>query len=190
MLAAAQKPAIFIDRDGVLNLDSDSYIRSWQDFTFLPGALQALRKIAGWDVYAFLVTNQSGLARSYFTHETLEDIHRRMNGKIIEAGGRLHHVYFCPHHPNEGCSCRKPAVGLMEKAARTYPLDRRNSFMIGDSWSDILAGLRFNCFSILVKSSRVDYQLDRLLQWGERPDALVENLFEASILIEEKLFTP
>jgi len=183
------KPAIFLDRDGVINHDSPSYIRSWSDFEFKPGVLDALATIASWEVYIFIVTNQSGLARGYFNEATLAHIHLNMLAEITRNSGRIDKIYYCPHHPDSGCFCRKPKVGLFEQAAGEYSIDRKQLYLVGDASSDIVAGKRFGCFSILLDSPTMHHELSLLMANGIGPDARASGLAHACTIILEKIRT-
>ena len=136
---------IFLDRDGVINRDT-GYVSKWQDFEFLPGALDAMTRIhdAGFDLV--IVTNQSGIARGYYTVEDYQQLTNNMLFAIEAAGAHVLTVYFCPHLP-EGtivpyareCDCRKPAPGMILRAAADHDIDLLNSIMLGDKMSDMHA---------------------------------------------------
>ncbi len=147
-------PAIFIDRDGVINLNRPEYVKSWDEFTFLPGSLDALCLLGqlGWPVV--IISNQSAIGRGLVAAETVAEINNRLVEQVEHAGGRIDGVYVCPHHPDEGCSCRKPRPGLLQQAARELGLDLQRSYLIGDAESDILAAKAVSARPILVLSGR------------------------------------
>jgi histidinol-phosphate phosphatase family protein len=146
--------AIFLDRDGTINVERPDYVKSWSEFAFLSGSLDALTRLAGVGVPIVVVTNQSGIGRGYVPRATVDDIHRQMVERVDAAGGRIDAVYLCPHHPDEGCGCRKPAPGLLEQAAADWGVDLKRCIFVGDSLSDQEAAQRAGCRSLLVASGR------------------------------------
>ena len=114
---------IFLDRDGVINRDSSEYIKTWEEFEFLPGSLGALQRLTAEGYRIIVITNQSIIGRGWVSLETLEEIFTRMKAEIANNGGRIHDIFFCPHTPGEGCSCRKPEPGLIARAAQTHNID-------------------------------------------------------------------
>src|SRR3990170_2107485 len=133
--------AVFLDRDGVLCENRADYVKDWAEFTWIPGAWEALRFFPRLEQPVVLVTNQSAINRGLTTLDAVHDLHQRMGRAIVEAGGRLDGVYICPHRPEEGCPCRKPGLQLFHRAADDLSLDLPRSFLIGDSMSDVQAGL-------------------------------------------------
>ncbi len=146
------KSAIFLDRDGVINENRSDYVKSWEEVRILPGALAALRALARLDRPIIVISNQSAVGRGLTTAEAVEDIHERLAREVAEAGGRIDAFYYCPHRPDEGCACRKPAPGLLLQAAQELNLDLTRSCLIGDAAGDILAALAVGSFPILVKT--------------------------------------
>lgn len=134
------RPAIFLDRDGVVNENREDYVRSWADVEVFSQALEALIAARSSEFSIVLVTNQSAAGRGYVTRETAEAINNRLLAYIRDAGGRVDAVYMCPHGPEDGCSCRKPLPGLLLQAAEDLDLDLGRSVMIGDALTDIQAG--------------------------------------------------
>ena len=143
---------VILDRDGTLNADSDYYIKSPQEWEPLPGALEAVARLnhAGWRTV--LATNQSGLGRGMFEMAALNAIHVKMNQALAQHGGRIDAVFFCPHTPDEGCTCRKPLPGLMQLIGERYGVSLKNVPMVGDSLRDIQAGAAAGCPTHLVKT--------------------------------------
>ena len=125
-----------------------------------------------------VVTNQSGVARGYFTEEDLNNIHRHMVKVLLEKGARIDGIYYCPHHPDEGCNCRKPNIGLLLKAAREFNLDLKSCFIIGDRALDIEAGRRAGCITILVPSPETEREVK------PEPDFIAQNFYEAAKIVE------
>jgi D-glycero-D-manno-heptose 1,7-bisphosphate phosphatase len=141
------KRAVFLDRDGVINrkASEEEYVTRWEDFHFLPEVAEgiALLNRAGWSV--IVVSNQRCVAKGLLTIEELEAIHRRMREELVAAGARLDGIYYCPHEKEPACDCRKPAPGMLLRAAKEHQIDLQSSWMIGDSESDIEAGKRAGC---------------------------------------------
>ena len=144
------KPAIFFDRDGVLNQDF-GYIYKPNDFKWIDGAIEAIKYMMSKDYLIIVVTNQSGIARGYFSENDLENLHNWMNKELLENEARIDKFYYCPHHP-EGvlkdysitCSCRKPKPGMLIQALKEWPILISESIMIGDKDSDIQAAKAVN----------------------------------------------
>lgn len=144
------RPAVFLDRDGTLNRERSNYVRSWSEFEFVPGALDALRALATLDVPIVVVTNQSAVGRGLMTSATLADVHDRMRAAVTAGGGRIDAVYACPHRPDEGCPCRKPRVGLFRRAALEQSLDLPRSVLIGNTELDQAAARALGCAIVIV----------------------------------------
>jgi histidinol-phosphate phosphatase family protein len=139
--------AIFFDRDGVVNRRRvDDYVKSWEEFEFLPEIFDLLPSVHAAGYLAVLVTNQRGIARRLMSEETLGEIHERMQSMLRERTGHAFDaIYHCPHDTGDGCDCRKPLPGMLLRAAHDLDLDLPASWMIGDSESDIEAGIAAGC---------------------------------------------
>ncbi len=159
-------PAIFLDRDGVINHNRADYVKSWDEFIFLPGALSALRRLTALDWPIIVITNQSAVGRGLVTSRTIEIIHANMVRAITRAGGRITDVRYCPHHPDDGCACRKPRPGLLLAAARYWNIDLSASYFVGDAMTDILAAQAVGVQPILVQTGRGRDQLTALRNAG------------------------
>jgi D-glycero-D-manno-heptose 1,7-bisphosphate phosphatase len=146
--------AVFLDRDGVINRNRPDYVRRWEQFEFLPGALEALRDLAREDLPVLVVSNQSAVGRRLMSPQDLEEINARMLGAVAAAGGRIDGAYYCPHAPEEGCLCRKPAPGLLVRAMRRFEVDPGRSCLVGDGVVDMLAARELGIPSILVLTGR------------------------------------
>jgi len=168
--------AVFIDRDGVICRNRDDYVKTWDEFVFLRGSLQALCRLAGLDLPIVVVTNQSVINRHMVPVEIVEDINARMVRTIEAAGGRIDRVLICPHRPDEGCACRKPQPGLLLTAAEEFGLDLEESYLIGDAETDMRAGRAVGCHRYLVLTGRGRRQLIRCWVDGERGFTVVPNL--------------
>ncbi len=171
---------IFLDRDGVINRDSSEYIKTWEEFEFLPGSLDALQRLTAAGYRIIVITNQSIIGRKWVTPIVLEEIFARMRAEIVNNGGRIHDIFFCPHTPNEGCGCRKPAPGLITRAAQTHNIDISATPLVGDSAKDIICAKNAGCkYSVLVKTGNYSAAQEILQDENLSPNAIVENLSEA-----------
>jgi D-glycero-D-manno-heptose 1,7-bisphosphate phosphatase len=150
--------AVFLDRDGVLIRDADHLTEASQ-IEILPGVPEALRRLraAGWTI--IVVTNQSVVARGLVTEDGLRQIHRVLEAQLRERGAMLDAIYYCPHHPEGAvaryrvvCDCRKPEPGLLLRAAKDFDLELAASVMVGDTPSDIEAGRRAGCRTVLIST--------------------------------------
>lgn len=138
-----KRPAVFFDRDGVLNLDR-GYLYRWEDFEWMPGAMEAIKLLTDQGYLLFVVTNQSGIARGFYQEEDVYKLHGYMAEEVEQRGGAIHSFYFCPHHPDgiiekytKACDCRKPLPGLIQQACQEWPVDLNASFLIGDMQRDL-----------------------------------------------------
>ena len=175
--------AVFLDRDGVINENRDDYIKTWDEVRFLPGVFEALARLALTSFRIVLVTNQSPIGRGILTEEQVEAINGRLVAEIESHSGRVDGVYYCPHHPDDHCGCRKPQPGLLLQAARELDLDLSRSYLIGDAVSDVEAALAAGCSPILVLTGRGQQQQRLLRQLGYRHVPLAQDLSAAAHLI-------
>jgi D-glycero-D-manno-heptose 1,7-bisphosphate phosphatase len=153
-LGNGERGAVFLDRDGVINRNLPDYVRRWDQFEFLPGALGALRDLARERLPVVVVSNQSAVGRGLMSSWDLEEINTRMLEVVMAAGGRIDGAYYCPHAPHEGCFCRKPAPGLLLRAMRRFGVDPGRSCLVGDSVADMLAAREVGITSVLVLTGR------------------------------------
>ena len=149
----ALEKVVFLDRDGVINHDSPDYIKSWEAFDFLPGSLEGLALLTRGGYHPIVITNQSIVGRGMVPLAVLQDMHRRMQQAVAAAGGLIFDIFYCPHHPDDGCGCRKPAPGMILAAAQRHTIDLASTVMIGDNAKDILCGRNAGCgATILVRT--------------------------------------
>ncbi|GAB4579937.1 MAG: D-glycero-beta-D-manno-heptose 1,7-bisphosphate 7-phosphatase [Anaerolineales bacterium] len=134
------RPAIFLDRDGVIIENCPNYVRTWEDVQIFEQAISALADLANSKYAIVIVTNQSAIGRGIITNEQAHSINARLVQTIVQAGGRVDGVFMCPHKPEDECQCRKPKPGLLLQAANELFLDLSQSIMIGDAFTDLLAG--------------------------------------------------
>ena len=145
---------IILDRDGVINEDSDDYIKSPSEWNPIRGSLEAIARLhrAGWHVV--VATNQSGIARQLFDLDTLARIHETMHRRVIESGGLIDAVFFCPHGPDDGCRCRKPLPGMFHDIAGRLHINLAGVPAVGDSLRDLQAAQAAGARPILVKTGK------------------------------------
>jgi D-glycero-D-manno-heptose 1,7-bisphosphate phosphatase len=153
---------VILDRDGVVNYDSDEYIKTIDEFVPLPGSLEAIARLnhAGYTVV--IATNQSGIARGYFTEDTLQQMHAKLTQLLQTAGGEVDGVYYCPHGPDDACDCRKPKPGLLKQIFSDYPVKPKDVPVIGDSLRDLQSALAVGAAPILVKTGKGERTLAEL----------------------------
>lgn len=182
----AVRRAIFLDRDGVINANRPDHVKTWEEFVFLPRALDALHRIALSDFSIIVTTNQSGVNRGALTEKTLIGIHTRMSEDIRKMGGRIDAVYFCPHRPEERCECRKPGTKMYRDAARDWGVDLSSSYLIGDAMVDVEAALAIGATPLLVLTGRGEHQHALLIENNHSGYHVVANLWQAVEWIWEK----
>jgi histidinol-phosphate phosphatase family protein len=153
------RPAVFLDRDGVLIENQPEYVRLWTQVQFLPGSIRAVQQLNASCYAIVLVTNQSAVGRGIISLEEAMRINQRVVDEVAVRGGRIDATYMCPHNPSEGCQCRKPAPGMLLRAAAELDLDLARSYMVGDAISDVEAGWSAGVPSILVRTGRGNEQV-------------------------------
>jgi D-glycero-D-manno-heptose 1,7-bisphosphate phosphatase len=149
-----RRPAIFLDRDGVINENRADHVTSWAEFALVPGALAGLRALTALGLPLVVVTNQAIVGRGQITAEALNDLHASMRTLLAQHGCPITAVYACPHRPEDGCGCRKPQPGLLFRAAREHNLDLGSSYYVGDALTDIAAGQAAGCTTVVVRTGR------------------------------------
>jgi D-glycero-D-manno-heptose 1,7-bisphosphate phosphatase len=165
-----RRPAVFLDRDGTLNHDTGYVYRS-ADFRWLPGAVNAIRRLNDSGYYVFVVTNQSGVARGIYDEAAIHDLHSWMSEELRAAGARVDDMRYCPHHPQGSipayrttCSCRKPEAGMLLDLMNVWPVIREASIMIGDKESDAAAGRAAGIASAIVRAGELEIFIEHLLR--------------------------
>ncbi len=145
---------IILDRDGVINQDSDAYIKSPAEWIPIDSSIEAIGRLsqAGWKVV--IATNQSGIARGLFDMATLGEIHQLMQQTVIQAGGKIDAIFFCPHGPDDNCSCRKPAAGMLHDIATRFEVKLTGVPLVGDSLRDLQAAAKVGCDPYLVLTGK------------------------------------
>ena len=175
--------AVFLDRDGTVNRDT-SYIKTPEELHLLPGVVEAVARLKQAGATLVLVTNQSGVARGLFTVEMLKTIHARLLALLEAGGGTLDAIYFCPHHPDDGCLCRKPGTAMAERAAADLGLDLSTSYVVGDQSRDIELGSRIGARRVLVTTGPTSLEALAVLEReGRKPDHVATGLADAAAWI-------
>jgi D-glycero-D-manno-heptose 1,7-bisphosphate phosphatase len=178
------KRAVFLDRDGVITREPPYYAHKVSQLVFIPKSAEAIRLLNENGYLVIIVSNQAGIARGYYREEDAALFHRVMTERLAEAGARIDAIYYCPHHPEatveryrSDCDCRKPRPGMLLKAEKEFGLDLQQSFMIGDKLSDIEAGKRAQCRTILV---RTGYGAEELKLNRIECDNIADDLYGAA----------
>ncbi|MBI3773649.1 MAG: D-glycero-beta-D-manno-heptose 1,7-bisphosphate 7-phosphatase [Gammaproteobacteria bacterium] len=153
---------IILDRDGVINEDSDAYIKSPAEWRPIPGSLEAIARLTQADYRVVVATNQSGISRGLFDLDTLMRIHDKMHLLVGEAGGHIDAVFYCPHGPEDDCDCRKPMPGLLHAVAQRLMVDLKAVPAVGDSLRDLQAAAAVGARPILVLTGKGKSTLEKL----------------------------
>jgi D-glycero-D-manno-heptose 1,7-bisphosphate phosphatase len=181
----ALRPAVFLDRDGTI-IEDVQYLDAIDRIAWFPWSIDAIRALNAAGFVVVVTTNQSGVARKYFTEAFVQEVHRALDERLAAGRARIDAYYYCPHHP-EGeaveyrrqCDCRKPAGGLVERAARDLGLDPSRSFVVGDTWSDVALARTVGARGILVRTG-VGAAQEARPKDGLAADAIVDNLAAAA----------
>jgi D-glycero-D-manno-heptose 1,7-bisphosphate phosphatase len=180
------RAAVFLDRDGTLS-EEVGYVNHIDRFHVFPWSAAAIRKLNGAGVPVVLVTNQSGVARGYFPEILVEETHAKLQAELARFEARLDAIYYCPHHPHgkvaayrKPCKCRKPAPGMLQRAARDLDLDLSASFVVSDRYKDLSMGFQTGARGVLLLSGygKGEY-LYHKDTWPRQPDYVAVHLLEA-----------
>ena len=175
---------ILLDRDGVINVDSPDYIKTPDEFHFIDGSKEAIALLTAHGFEIILITNQSVINRKMVTPEGLDAIFHKMISEIRGAGGDIKDIFFCPHTPQDKCSCRKPAPGLIFQAREKYSIDISSTWMVGDSAKDILCARNAGCHkAVLVQTGNGKKAFKTLYSLKQPPDHVVPDLMAAARLV-------
>ena len=178
--SAKKKPAIFLDRDGTINKDI-GYLSDPHQFEFLPYAIAGLKKLYDMEYRLIIITNQAGIGMGYYTREDFYKVNKQMLKGLSQNNILIDKIYFCPHSKSEKCNCRKPEIGLVERAQQDINLDMNHSYFIGDSQVDIEAGKKAGLTTVLVINQHDPEKQSEAVT--SEPDYNVKNLLEAADLI-------
>lgn len=174
--------AVFLDRDGVICENREDHVKSWAEFAFIPGAIEAVASLTRAGLKVFIATNQAVVGRGIISKRTLDQIHSAMLDMLAGAGGRVEAVLVCPHHPDDECACRKPKPGLLLDAAKVHKVDLAGSFVVGDAGPDLDAGRAAGCSTVLVRTGRGGATA-RARDWTQPPDFIADDVVDAAIWI-------
>lgn len=187
------KKAIFLDRDGTINIEKD-YLHKIKDFEFETGVLEALKIFKELEYDVIVVTNQSGIARGYYSENDLINLNNYMMTEVKKNSGEILKCYYCPHHPDKGlekykieCSCRKPESGMLEEGIKEFNLDRESSYMVGDKMSDIGAGKKSGLKPVLVKTGYGEKTLDKISEEEKSSMMIFENLLGFALYLKKNV---
>lgn len=150
---------IILDRDGVINFDSDQFIKNPDEWIPIPGSLEAIAKLNENGYQVAVATNQSGLARGYMDEPVLRSIHEKMNQALAEVGGKIDYLRYCPHGPDDQCNCRKPKAGMLEAISKFFSTDLSGVPAVGDSIRDLQAAQTVGADPILVRTGKGERSL-------------------------------
>ena len=171
------KPAVLIDRDGVIVKNRDDYVKSLDEMELLPGAIEAIAAMSKDGHRVFVITNQSAIGRGLTTRAEVGRMHAQLASEVQRLGGRIDGFLVCPHTPDDGCNCRKPAPGLLYQARDGYGVDLKSAVVIGDALSDVEAARTAGCASMLVLSGITP------VTGSDSADHVVADISEAARLI-------
>ncbi len=177
------KLPVFLDRDGVINENRADYVKTPSEWKPYPGAIAAIASLRRAGHRIIIVTNQSGIGRGIYTAEDVDQIHDVLQGALQSAGVTDAAIYYCPHHPDDRCSCRKPETGMVDQARLELNLPS-GGWMIGDAESDMELGRRSGLETVLVLSGRGSTQLDKITSENlPMPDHITDSVVSAAELI-------
>lgn len=193
--------AIFLDRDGTLNIDDKDvsiphldktvkgYVHKIKDWEWLPKALEGLKLMSELNFKLIIITNQSGIGRGYFNEDDFNTLHQYVKHKLLDQGVKIEGIYVCPHYVEKvdgkikiACECRKPRIGMIKQAAKDHDIDLSQSFVIGDKTADIEMGCRAGCKTILVRTGKGG----RDKEFEVNPDFIAQDLYDAAEHIKQE----
>ena len=179
------RPAVFLDRDGTM-IEEVGYLDAIERIVWFPWSVDAIRALNRAGLAVVVTTNQSGVARQYFGEDFVQEVHRVLDERLAAGGARVDAYYYCPHHPDGSveeyrrlCDCRKPAGGLVRRAAQDLELDPCRSFVVGDTWRDVGLARSVGARGVLLRSGRGAVEEKRAAP-GLAADAIVDNLAAAA----------
>lgn len=186
------KKAIFLDRDGTLNIEKE-YLYQEKYLELEKGTIEALQIFKDLGYVLLVVTNQSGIARGYYTEEDLKIFHEAFQKKLMKFGQKIDKFYYCPHHPEKGigkykkdCICRKPNIGMIEEGLKEFGIARELSYMVGDTKTDVQAALRAGLSPVLVRTGYGRMEEDKVLDISEKEVEIFDNLLSFAKHLKQK----
>lgn len=182
------KRYVFLDRDGVVNYNREDHVKNLNEFIFLPDAIKSIVKLAQNNIGVVVISNQPIIGEGKAKKKDVNNIHEHMKNAIEIAGGNIDAIYYCPdREDNIKSKCRKPNIGMFEKAKKELGIDFSKSFLVGDQITDIQAGKTISCFTILVQTGLGEMWIRRKKEWPVKPDRIVSGIAEATNLIIDML---
>lgn len=175
---------IILDRDGVINEDAGDYIKSVEEWQPIPGSIEAIARLSRAGFTPVVATNQSGLARGLFDLDDLEAMHAKLTALVEESGGKLEAIFYCPHHPNEDCKCRKPKTGMLDAIEAVFNTSVQSAWFVGDTSKDLQAALTKGCQPCLVRTGHgreTEAELASFLDATEREQVRIFDDLEAAV---------
>jgi D-glycero-D-manno-heptose 1,7-bisphosphate phosphatase len=174
------RPAVFFDRDGTI-AEEVGYLNHASRFRMFPFVAAAVRRLNEADLPVIVVTNQSGVGRGYFPDSLVHSVNELMTKQLAEAGAKLDAIYYCPHTSGDNCNCRKPRVGMLDRAAREHTLDLQRSFVVGDRYVDMELARNVRARGILVRTGYGEGELTwHAAKWPFQPDCVAKDLAQAA----------
>ncbi len=170
---------VILDRDGVINHDSENFIKSPEEWQPIDGSIEAIARLSKAGYTIAVATNQSGIARGYYDIATLNQMHDKMHSLVRQGGGKVDAVYYCPHGPDDGCTCRKPGTGMFERIREHFQQSLTGTVVIGDSLRDLEAADAMQCKPVLVRTGKGERTLEKLK--GHSMDYAVYNDLNAAV---------
>lgn len=170
---------IVLDRDGVINRDSDNFIKSPEEWIAISGSLEAIAKLNRAGYIVVVATNQSGIARGYFDTAVLSKIHKKMQNHLSQYNGHVDAVFFCPHGPDDDCECRKPKPGMLWEISDRFQVRMENVYVIGDSIRDLQSADAVGAKPVLVRTGKGEKSVKQLKENGFSDVPVFKNLAEA-----------
>lgn len=183
----AEAKIIVLDRDGVINFDSPDYIKSPGEWRPLPGSLEAIRLLHEAGYVVTVATNQSGLARGLFDDYALARIHQLLSQSAEESGGFVNGIFYCPHHPDDACQCRKPATGLLQQIESEFHLPLAGQILVGDSIRDLQAAISHGMQPLLVRTGNGQLTERRLQEYQLADIPVYDDLLQA---VTQRILAP
>jgi len=174
--------AVFFDRDGTI-IEEVNYLSKIEQVKILSNSPSAIKLLNENGFLVIIITNQSGLAREYFSVEDLENVNKHLKNELLKSNAKIDAIYYCPHHPDDDCECRKPRIGLIKKAEEEMNIDLRSSFLVGDKISDVQAGLNAGLKSILVLTGYGKEERTKLDDMNLKVDFIASDILSAVLWI-------
>ena len=169
---------VFIDRDGTIIVEKD-FIRSPEEIQFIPGSVEAIKDLRVLGYKIIVVSNQSGIGRGILTEKMVKEVNDSFIRQLKDRGAPIDALYYCPHHPDDGCVCRKPETGMIRRAVAEHKLDLKEAVVIGDKLSDIELGRKIGAKSILVLTGYGKKEREKLRDAMIKPDFIADDLLAA-----------